>query len=79
MEKNKNNKYNEGTNKEVKRRSRVTGAFPNQESVLRLQVSISVDINKELITGNKYYTNGTVIKKRSKKDRVSLQKSGTLP
>ena len=79
MEKNKNNKYNERTNKEVKRRSRATGAFPNKESVLRLQASISVDINNERITGNKYYTNGTVIKKRSKKDRASLQKSSTLP
>ena len=44
----------ERTNKEIKRRSRVVGAFPNQESVLRLTVSILIDINEEWITGNRY-------------------------
>ncbi|AKB39362.1 Mobile element protein [Methanosarcina mazei WWM610] len=44
----------ERTNKEVKRRSKVVGAFPNDESVLRLVVSILIDINEEWITGNKY-------------------------
>jgi transposase-like protein len=33
----------ERTNKEIKRRSRVVGVFPNQESVLRLVVSILVN------------------------------------
>ena len=42
------------TNKEMKRRTKVVGAFPNQESVLRLPVSILIDINEEQITGNKY-------------------------
>ena len=44
----------ERTNKEIKRRSRVVGAFPNQESVLRLVVSILIDINEDWITGNRY-------------------------
>jgi putative transposase len=44
----------ERANKELKRRSRVVGAFPNQESVLRLAVSILIDINEDWITGNKY-------------------------
>jgi len=44
----------ERTNKEIKRRSKVVGAFPNQESVLKLVVSILIDINEEWITGNKY-------------------------
>ncbi|AKB78223.1 Mobile element protein [Methanosarcina horonobensis HB-1 = JCM 15518] len=44
----------ERTNKEIKRRTKVVGAFPSQESVLRLQVSILIDINEEWITGNKY-------------------------
>ena len=44
----------ERTNKELKRRSKVVGAFPNQESVLRLAVSILIDINEDWITGNKY-------------------------
>ncbi|MDI9394119.1 MAG: transposase, partial [Euryarchaeota archaeon] len=33
---------------------KVVGAFPNDESVLRLVVSILIDINEEWITGNKY-------------------------
>lgn len=44
----------ERTNKEIKRRTKVIGAFPNQDSVLRLAVSILIDINEEWITGNKY-------------------------
>jgi len=36
------------------RRSKVVGAFPNQESVLRLAVSILIDINEDWITGNRY-------------------------
>ena len=44
----------EGTNKELKRRSRVVGAFPNKESVLRFTVSILIDIHEDWITENKY-------------------------
>lgn len=44
----------ERTNKELKRRSKVVGAFPNQESVLRLTVSILIDRNEDWITGNRY-------------------------
>lgn len=44
----------ERTNREIKRRSKVVVAFPNQESVLRPPVSMLIDINEEWITGNKY-------------------------
>jgi putative transposase len=44
----------ERTNKELKRRTRVTGAFSNKESLLRLAVCIMMDINEEWITGNRY-------------------------
>jgi transposase-like protein len=44
----------ERINKELKRRSRVVGAFPNDSSFLRLAVSILIDINEEWITGNRY-------------------------
>ena len=44
----------ERTNKEIKRRSRVVGAFPSQESELRLVVSILIDMNEDWITGNWY-------------------------
>ena len=40
--------------KELKRRSKVAGAFPNAESLMRLAVSILIDINEEWITGRRY-------------------------
>ncbi len=46
----------ERINKELKRRSRVAGAFSNDESLLRLAVCIVMDINEEWITGSKYLT-----------------------
>jgi transposase-like protein len=44
----------ERINKELKRRSRVVGAFPNEASLLRLGVAILMDINEEWLTGRKY-------------------------
>ena len=44
----------ERINKELKRRSRVVGAFPNDASLLRLGVAILMDINEEWLTGRKY-------------------------
>ena len=44
----------ERVNKELKRRSRKIGAFPNDASLLRLAGSILIDINEEWITGNQY-------------------------
>jgi transposase-like protein len=44
----------ERINKELKRRSRVVGAFPNDSSLLRLGVAILMDINEEWLTGRKY-------------------------
>jgi putative transposase len=44
----------ERVNKEMKRRSKVAGAFPNDESLMRLAVSILIDINEEWITGRRY-------------------------
>jgi putative transposase len=41
----------ERINKELKRRTRVAGAFSNEESLLRLAVCIMMDINEEWITG----------------------------
>jgi transposase-like protein len=46
----------ERINKELKRRSRVAGAFSNDESLLRVAVCIVMDINEEWITGKKYLT-----------------------
>lgn len=38
-------------NKELKRRIRVVGAFPNDASLLRLGIAILMDINDEWLTG----------------------------
>jgi transposase-like protein len=46
----------ERINKELKRRSRVAGAFSNDESLLRLAVCIVMDINEDWVTGRKYLT-----------------------
>jgi putative transposase len=46
----------EWVNKELKRRTEVVGAFPNEESLLRLVGSILVDINEEWVTGRRYLT-----------------------
>jgi putative transposase len=44
----------ERINEELKRRSRVIGAFHTQEPLVRLAISILIDITKDWITGNKY-------------------------
>jgi transposase-like protein len=44
----------ERVHKELKRRSRKIGAFPNGASLLRLAGSILIDINEKWITDNRY-------------------------
>jgi len=44
----------ERINKELKRRSRVSGAYSNDQSLLRVVVCIMMDINEDWITGNRY-------------------------
>ena len=44
----------ERLNLEFKRRTRKIGAFPSEQSLLRLVVTIMMDINEEWITGRKY-------------------------
>jgi transposase-like protein len=44
----------ERINKELKRRSRVAGAFSNDQSLLRVAVCIMMDINEDWITGKRY-------------------------
>jgi transposase-like protein len=47
----------ERVNKELKRRSRSIGAFPNDPSLLRIAGSILMDINEEWITSRRYLSN----------------------
>jgi putative transposase len=44
----------ERINKELKRRTRVVGAFPGDQSFMRLGVSILIDINEEWMTTKRY-------------------------
>ena len=44
----------ERINKELKRRSRVVGAFPSDQSFMRLGVSILIDINEKWMTTKRY-------------------------
>jgi len=44
----------ERVNRELKRRTRVVGVFPYDESFLRLVGSILMDINEEWISGRRY-------------------------
>ena len=44
----------ERVNRELKRRSKVVGAFPNGKSLIRLAVMILIDINEEWLTGKRY-------------------------
>lgn len=41
-------------NKELKRRSRVVGAFPSDQSFMRLGVSILMNIDEEWMTAKRY-------------------------
>jgi len=46
----------ERINKGLKRRSRPAGAFPSDQSLMRLAGCIMININEEWITGKKYLT-----------------------
>jgi hypothetical protein len=46
----------ERINKELKRRTRVVGAFPSDQSFMRLSVSILIDINEEWMITKRYLT-----------------------
>jgi len=46
----------ERVNKELKRRTRVAGVFPNEESLLLLVGSILMDVNEDWVTGRRYLT-----------------------
>ena len=44
----------ERVNKELKRRTKVAGVFPNEESLIRLVGAILIDVNEEWVTGRRY-------------------------
>jgi len=44
----------ENLNKQIRRRTRVAGIFPNKESALRLITAVLQEIHEEWITGKQY-------------------------
>ena len=46
----------ERINREIKRRTRVAGLFPNESSVLRLLTAILVETSDEWETGRAYFS-----------------------
>lgn len=48
------NNVSERLNKEIRRRARVAGVFPNTESLLRLTTAVVVEIHEGWISGRKY-------------------------
>ena len=54
----------ERVNAEIKRRTNVIGAFPSQSSLLRLVISILIDINEDWITGYRYLNMSELVEQR---------------
>jgi putative transposase len=46
----------ERTNRELKRRTKVVGVFPNEESLLQLVGSVLMDVDEEWVPGRRYLT-----------------------
>jgi putative transposase len=47
----------ENLNKQIKRRTKVAGLFPNTDSILRLVTAILMEISEEWETGKAYLSN----------------------
>jgi hypothetical protein len=66
-------------NKEVKRRTKVAGVFPNEESLIRLVRSILMDVNEEWVTGRKYFDDGEGMIRQGDRTQTNYRISETLP
>jgi transposase-like protein len=63
----------ERVNAEIKRRTKVVGAFPSPSSLLRLVVSILIDINEDWITGYRYLNMSELAEQRLLEHGPSLK------
>ena len=68
----------ERVNRELKRRTKVVGVFPNEESPLRLVGSILMDINEEWVTGRRYLAMEGMIR-QGDRAQTNYRRSETLP
>ncbi len=67
----------ERVHKEVKRRYRSIGAFPNDSSLLRIAGSILIDINEEWITSRRYLSHAGEIPLRIRDLKLQLIRDST--
>ena len=69
----------ERVNKGLKRRTKVAGVFPNEESLLRLVGSILMDINEEWVTGRRLFDHGEGMIRQGDRAQTNYRRSETLP
>jgi len=69
----------ERVNAEIKRRTKVVGAFPSRESLLRLVGSILMDTNEEWLTGNRYLNMAEFLDKQIETRDSEAESSPELP
>jgi len=60
----------ERLNREIRRRERVIGIFPNEESALRLIGAVLVEIDESWTTGNKYLDMTEYLLQRNKQEEA---------
>ena len=69
----------ERVNAEIKRRTKVVGAFPSPESLLRLVGSILMDINEDWLTGNRYLNMAEFLDAHGSKMNSGVESAPELP
>jgi len=69
----------ERVNAEIKRRTKVVGAFPSCESLLRLVGSILMDTNEEWLTGYRYLNMAEFLDKQIENRDSEAKSSPELP
>ncbi len=55
----------ERMNRELKRRSRVVGIFPNEDACLRLLSAVAMEIHEDWLTGRRYFASENIIENQT--------------